>query len=265
MRPTWAVLVLSAGCAPALPPQEPVTQQPLSSYSGSESYTGSVKGLSVPSQSRVTDEAVLCVRPDRFTFGFALREVGATPEQAVDGVKARAAAVERELKGAIGPGTSFNARGLSLAEQVRDDEVLGYAASVDGLIEVHLEEAHDFWARGRLYAVIVQATRALTTAARHDETTQRAASFETPRAVVAKPEAHRAELLKRWIARVKEFTAAAEAERAPLFVRDCTPPRAIQQSQISFDEVSLTLDVSCRVDTAEAGRSPLKSPVAGEI
>jgi hypothetical protein len=264
MRPTWAVLAFAAGCTPALPPPEPISQQPLSSYSSSESYSGSGKGLSVPSRARITDEAVLCVRPDLFTFGFALREMGATPAQAVNAVKARAEAVERELKGVIGPGTTFNSRGLALAEEVREAEVLGYTASVDGLIEVRLEETQDFWARARLYAIIVQATRAVTTAARNDETTRRAASFEAPRAVVTRPEAHRAELLKRWITRVKEFAAVAEAERAPLFVRDCAPPAAIQQSQVSFDEVSLTLGVSCRVDTAEAHRS--RNPNAnGEI
>lgn len=265
MRFRWTIVALSAGCAPALPPAEPISQQPLGSFGSSESYTGSVKGLSVPAQNRITDEAVLCVRPDRFTFGFALRESGATPAQAVDRAKARAEAVERELKTVVGPSLSFGTRGLSLTEQTRDETVLDYSASVDGLIEVRLEETHDFWARGRTYAIIVQATRAITTAARNDETTQRAASFEAPRAVVTKPESHRAELLKRWIGRVKEFTAAAEAERAPLFVRDCAPPRAIQQSQVSFDEVSLTLEVNCRVDTAAAGRGNQDPPAAREI
>jgi hypothetical protein len=261
MRWNYGWILLVVGCAPPLPPSEPVTQIPLGSgysagsgsgesYSDS-SYDVSTKGLSVPTQSRV-DATVLTVRPDLFTFGFAVREAGATPAQALNAAKTQSDAISTELVHVIGSGVRVTPKGLGLTARVRDEEILHYTASINGVVEVRLQEQQDFWTRTRLYAVIVQATETIEARAKARKDPVRGVSFDPPRAIVTEPETYRVELVKRWVTRVKEFATAAEAERAPLHVRHCTPPSAIQQTQISFDEVGLSLPVDCRVDTVEA-------------
>jgi hypothetical protein len=261
VRWNYCPILLVLGCTPPLPPSQPVTQVPLDSgySSGSDSgesygtsgYDVSTKGLSVPAQGRV-DATVLTVRPDLLSVGFAVRESGTTPAQALNAAKAQSEAIGTELVHVIGPATTVTPKGLGLTARLRDEQVLHYTASINGVVEVRLQEQQDFWARTRLYAVIVQATEAIETRSKAKKDPVRAVSFNPPRASVAEPETYRSELVKRWVTRVNAFATAAEAERARLHVRDCTPPSAIQQTQISFDEVGLSLPVSCRVDTVEA-------------
>jgi hypothetical protein len=261
VRWNYCPILLVLGCAPPLPPSQPVTQVPLDSgYSagsdsgesyGSSGYDVSTKGLSVPAQGRV-DATVLTVRPDLLSFGFAVREIGGTPAQALNAAKAQSEAISTELVHVIGPATSVTPKGLGLTARLRDEQVLHYTASINGVVEVRLQEQQDFWARTRLYAVIVQATEAIEARSKAKNDPVRGVSFDPPRAFVAEPEEYRSALVERWVTRVKEFATAAEAERARLHVRDCTPPGAIQQTQLSFDEVGLSLPVSCRVDTVDA-------------
>jgi hypothetical protein len=106
-----------------------------------------------------------------------------------------------------------------------------------------------FGCEGRLFTTLVETTQRIAEAAATAQNPMRAISFAPPRAEVRDPEAYRSELLKRWVTRVREFTAAAEADAAPLVVRDCVPPGAVTQATHSFDEVTLTLAVTCRIDT----------------
>jgi hypothetical protein len=269
MRWNYGWVLLVVGCAPPVPPSQPVTQVPLdsgySSGSGSgESYSAagydvSTKGLSPPTPGRL-DATVLIVRPDLFSFGFAVREAGSTPAQALSAAKAQSEAITTELGHVIGPAAIVTPKGLGLTARVRNEEVLHYAASINGVVEVRLQEQQDFWARTRLYAVIVQATEAIEARARARGDELRGVNFDAPRALIAQPEEYRAELLERWVNRVKEFATAAEAEHARLHVRDCSPPSAIQQTQVSFDEVGLSLPVDCRVDTLGVLRSDTPAP-----
>ena len=61
-------------------------------------------------------------------------------------------------------------------------------------------------------------------------------------------EAHRAELVKRWVERTRAFAKAAESEKAPLHIVQCDPPQAISQTTISIEQVGLTLPMQCRID-----------------
>jgi hypothetical protein len=250
----WQVataLVLSVACARAPAPTEPIQQAALSSEYSSRSSSGSNhsilesgsgKGLSVPQRARLTDPTQLSVRPDLYALSFAVREQRETSHAALDAARNTSARVSAELLKALGPDATTKVDGFALTRVTRGSEELGILAVVDGSLEVRLAESQDFWVRSRLFTTLVETTK------RTDQNPMRAISFEPPRAEVRDPEAYRPELLKRWVTRVREFTAAAQAETAPLVVRDCVPPGAVTQATHSFDEVFLTLSVTCRID-----------------
>ena len=57
--------------------------------------------------------------------------------------------------------------------------------------------------------------------------------------------------------KIRALGANPGTVRAPLYIRDCTPPGAIAQVVHSFDEVSLELAVTCRIDTRTAASAPV--------
>ena len=221
-----------------------------SDYSSLES--GSEKGLSVPHRTRLTDPTRLSVRPDLYTLSFAVREQRDTSHAALDAARTSSDRVSAELLKALGPAATTKVKGFTLTRVTQASKQLGILAVVDGTLEVRLAESQDFWVRSRLFTTIVETTQRIAEAAGSDQNPMRAISFEPPRAEVSDPEAYRPELVKRWVTRVREFTSAAEAEAAPLVVRNCTPPGPVTQAQHSFDEVSLELSVTCRIDTRTA-------------
>jgi hypothetical protein len=221
-----------------------------SDYSSLES--GSGKGLSVPHRSRLTDPTRLSVRPDLYTLSFAVREQRDTSHAALDAARATSDRVSAELLKTFGTAATTKVKGFALTRVTQGSEQLGILAVIDGTLEVRLAESQDFWTRSRLFTTLVETTQRLTEAAGSPQNPMRAISFEPPRAEVRDPEAHRPELLRRWVTRVEEFTTAAQAEAAPLVVRDCTPPGAVTQAAHSFDEVSLELSITCRIDTRTA-------------
>jgi hypothetical protein len=265
------VALVLAGCAEQPPAAMPPTQVPLdSSYAPSDSgysssdYTGA-KGLGVPHRAVPTDTTVLTVRPDAYRVAFAVREVSPTPAAALDAAKALSERVAAELTKALGPAASVRMRGLTLSRLVREDKPLGFSASVDGELRVALGPAQDFWARSRLYTAVIAATQSIAESAHSAEQSMRTVSFEPPEAVVDDPESHRAELVKRWVTRTRDFATAAQSEGAPLAIRDCEPPGPISQTPVSFDEVHLQLDVLCHIDTPGAPRfQPELCPAEGQ-
>jgi hypothetical protein len=78
-------------------------------------------------------------------------------------------------------------------------------------------------------------------------------AFNTPVLKVRDPEAHRAELIKRWVERTRAFARGAESNGAPLELVDCAPPAGITQRAISVEEVGLSLAVTCRLDVIRRG------------
>ena len=64
------------------------------------------------------------------------------------------------------------------------------------------------------------------------------------------PEQYRDKLLARWLQRTKKLATAAEAEKSPLAIVDCTPPGDIEQRVVSMEEISLALPVACRLGAA---------------
>ena len=260
----WLVVAagcLSGACATRPAPTAPIQQAALSSdysspsassseYLSEESSSG--KGLSVPHRARLTDPTRLSVRPDVYTLSFAVREQRQTSHAALDAARTTSDRVSAELLKALGPAATAKVKGFALTRVTQGSEQLGILAVVDGALEVRLTDTQDFWVRSRLFTTLVETTQRIAEAARSDQAPMRAISFEPPRAEVRDPEAYRPELLKRWVGRVQEFTNAAQAEAAPLVVRDCAPPGAVAQAAHSFDEVSLELSITCRIDTCSA-------------
>jgi hypothetical protein len=262
---TKGLFAVAAVCLPACTatsvPASPVQQAALNSEysSGSSSGSGyssedyrSGKGLSVPHRGRLTDPTRLGVRPDLYALSFAVREQRETSHAALDAAHASAERVSAQLLKALGPAATSSVKGFTLTRVTQGAKQLGILAVVDGTLEVRVTEQQDFWVRSRLFTTLVETTQNIAEAAASEQDAMRAISFEPPHAEVGDPEAFRTELLKRWVARVREFTGVTEAAAAPLYVRDCTPPGPVTQTARSFDEVSLELSITCRIDTRSA-------------
>jgi len=252
-RPAIGVAVLLSACAhpPASEVPAQATFLPESRGSSGSGVSGIDpawhQDLSVPQQARQTDPTRLSVHPDLYTVAFAVREARPTADAALQAARATAENVSAELVKALGSAASTKVRGLSLS-QVQNGKRIDSMARVDGALELTLSATQDFWARSRLFAAIVETTRRLAEPAREDDRLH-AVSFEAPQSELLDPEAYRPELLARWVQRMRQFSTAAEAQNAPLYVRDCTPPGPVSQSAQSFDEIRLELRLSCRIDT----------------
>jgi len=263
----WGLRVLvfgtaaaSVGCSsppPAAPPQVlPIGVEyggPSSSLFGASAAPGSEfgKGLRVPDRAQVDDSAHVTVRPDALRMGFAVRELGATPEAALEAARTKVQSVAAELIKAMRPTAQSKILGFRLARNLRGGQPVDVSASVDGALEVPLAEGEDLWARARLLATLIAAAERLAQPASDDDL--RAVSFATPELVLLDPEPYRAELVKRWVERARGFAAAAQVDSAPLVIRECAPPGPIVQSSPAFDEVSLELTFTCRIDTVSGG------------
>lgn len=138
---------------------------------------------------------------------------------------------------------------LSLDEEER-------TITVESLLEVPLPAELDFWARG---ARLETLSRLCHEAQRDSHASKKLPrlSFSTIEARVLQPEAHRAELLRRFVTRARELAEAAGSPAAPLHVVDCTTPGAVEQTPISLEEVGLSLSISARLDVVRPAPAPL--------
>jgi hypothetical protein len=182
---------------------------------------------------------------------FALRAVRAGASQALDAAQQASTAVAETFRKELGAQTSF--RGLTPSEIVEQERALGVAVTVDGVIDVKLDVALDFWKRNalRLHAVDISKRVVVETNAQDATLSVR---FEAPEPVVADPEAYRPALIKAWVERAKAFAEAAQSPVAPLSIVDCDVPGPVAQSAASMDDVELTLAIRCRIDTPQGLR-----------
>ena len=137
---------------------------------------------------------------------------------------------------------------MTVTEIVKQDQVLGVAATADGTIDVLLDQTLDFWKRNALHVQVVELTKTVAAnTASSDDTL--AVRFRAPAPLVLDPEAFRPELVKRWVARARAFADVAQSPHAPLAVVDCDVPASVEQNPISVVEVQLSLHIRCRIDT----------------
>lgn len=197
-----------------------------------------------------TDDFI--VRPDILRTTFQVQMLGAfASQEALSRLQQESEQLRRKLRDATSAEVTLKMTGvLHSAAPTRklripedDDEA---RTGVAGTLELALPTSLDFWARSARMAALERTLRELSADERKVRG-QPAYSFSTSTALVAEPEQHRAELLRRFVSRVQEFSAAASSAEAPLRVVDCTAPGPVIQSPISIESVGLSLQFSYRL------------------
>jgi hypothetical protein len=204
--------------------------------------------------------AELVVRPDllRVSFSVSLEVEGV--EQGLPLLQRACEQLQRRSREALGTEVTLRPRDArfnksaprKLALPEDDDRTF---VAVDGTLEVALPEALDFWARSTRVGTVVRVCHEVQHESREEKRRPRF-SFGSVEAFVSQPESHRAELLRRFVARVKELAAALGSPEAPLHVVDCGLPGPVEQAPVSLEEVGLTLNVLCRLDALRGRPSP---------
>jgi hypothetical protein len=193
------------------------------------------------------------VRPDLLRATFQLQILGTFASQdALSQLQQESEKLRRTLREATSAEPTLKMTGVLLSsaptKKLRlpedDDEA---RTGVSGTLELPLPPSLDFWARSARMAALERTLRELS-AEERKERGRPAYSFSTPSALVAEPEQYRAELLRRFVSRVQEFSAAASTAEAPLRVVDCTAPGPVVQSPISLESVGLSLQFTYRLD-----------------
>ncbi|MFE8602997.1 hypothetical protein [Archangium violaceum] len=196
--------------------------------------------------------AELVVRPDllRVSFSVSLETEGI--EQTLPLLQRACEQLQRRAREATGAEVTLRPRDtrinhpapkkLSLPED--DDRA---TVAVSGLLVVPLPAELDFWARSARVGSLVRVCHEVERDSRETKKQPRF-SFGTVEAFVSQPEAHRTELLRRFVERAREMASALGSAEAPLQVVDCAPAGAVEQTPVSLEEVGLSLHVHCRLD-----------------
>lgn len=271
MKVACSALGLAFACTPATAPPNPgVAQVPFSSGTSSSDYSGydrgtpGAKGLRVPHRELRQSPSSLVASAELYRLGFAVREEAPTPARAVAQARERVTAVSAELVRALGKTAKTEPKGLALSEWREGEQVRGYTATVDALLEVGLAPGGDLFSHAEVYAAIVGVTQDIARRSGTTSTALTAVSFDAPEPHVRDPEARREELVKRWVESVRSFTRVAEADTAKLYLTDCRIPGEIMETTESIDRVRLMLSFSCRLETPRTPARLEVSPDAEE-
>jgi len=187
----------------------------------------------------------LAVRPDVLVTLFAARVSEVDPDRAVLVLRAASEVLTRRMRD-VHAAASLRMTGLDFgrdASKSRDD----LQTRVEGALELPLAPELDWWARAQLAAQVTVLARTLAGEARKQKPVIDI-SFQQPAALVREPERHRAEVLRRWVARCNELAAAAQGERFPLQVTACEPPGEVVQTAVSVEEVRLSMALDGRIE-----------------
>jgi hypothetical protein len=197
--------------------------------------------------------AELVVRPDLLRVSFSISlETTEGIDQGLPQLQRASEQLLRRVREAVAFETTLRLRDVRLNRSapkklaLPEDDDRTFLA-VDGSLEVPLVEGLDFWARSGRVGALVRTCHQLERDSR-EEKKRPHFSFGAVEALVARPEAHREELLRRFVARVRELAAAAGSPEAPLRAVDCSVPGPVEQTPVSLEEVGLSLNVACRLD-----------------
>jgi hypothetical protein len=201
--------------------------------------------------SATTDDFI--VRPDILRATFQVQILGTfASQEALSRLQQESEQLRRKLREATGAEVTLKMTGVLLSaapvKKLRipeDDD--NARTGVEGTLELPLPASLDFWARSARMAALERTLNELSAEERKVRG-QPAYSFSIPTALVAEPEQYRAELLRRFVSRVQEFSAAASTAEAPLRVVDCTAPGPVVQAPISIESVGLSLQFTYRLD-----------------
>ena len=209
----------------------------------------SIKDRYVPEPLPVRAE--FTARPDVLQVSFSVVLETDEPAQALPALQRACEQLQRRLRDAVGADVSLGLRGARFGRATRNKLALadddGSVVSVEGLLEVPLPVELDFWARSARLGTL---SRLCHDIERDSQSLKKSPhfSFSAVEARLLRPEAHRAELLRRFVTRARELAEAAGSPAAPLQVVDCSVPGPVEQSPISLEEVGLSLTIRSRLD-----------------
>lgn len=217
--------------------------------SGSESFSRKMRSYeddTVPAAPVVSADKT--VRPDVLVVPFGFRQEAESPEKAVAQLKS---AVDGYMRAAVEATKAEVALQMQNLQEVpasrASSEQPRYAMVVQGALRVVLPETLDFWGRSTLVAELLQVGHQTQAAMAAAKDSGLSFTFYEPSAQVKDPEAHRADLMKRWVARSRSLVSEAQHEGAPLQLVGCTPPGRVEQRPVTLEEVALTLTVTCQL------------------
>ncbi|WNG40749.1 hypothetical protein F0U61_48950 [Archangium violaceum] len=216
------------------------------------SYKESYESFREPTSVR----AELIVRPDLLRVAFSVSlELTEGVDPALSVLQRACEQLHRRFQDALGPGVTLRPRNVrfdrsALKKLAMPDEEATHTA-VEGLFEVPLPSELDFWARSSRVATLARLCHAALGDSRQSKKLPRF-SFGNVEALVAQPEAHRTELLRRSVTRARELASTVGSPEAPLHVVDCSAPGPVEQSPASLEEVGLSLHVHCRLGVVHA-------------
>lgn len=205
--------------------------------------------------------AELVVRPDLLRVAFSISLESQGVGQTLPILRGASEQLQRRVRDALGTEVTLRLRDVrfnrSAPRKLAIPEDDGAFIAVDGTFEVPLPTEWDFWARSIRVGTLVRVFHEAGNDSRQSKKLPRL-GFGAVEPLVARPEEHRAELLRRLVTRARELAASVSSPEAPLHVVDCSAPGLVEQSPISIEEVGLSLNVQCRLGVV---RSPSPLPL----
>lgn len=188
----------------------------------------------------------LVVRPDVLVVPVTAHLEDATPSQAVSLLRHAAAALEAAAR-TVHPHADLGARRLDFGRPASDKAGKGSTAdtSLDGLLQVPLAEALDFWGRAELAAQLTETLRGLASEWAKRKAPARL-GFRPPVPRVRDVTPYRAELTTRYAAQLRALVGGG----ASLAAMGWELPDEVAQSALSLVEVRLLLVPSRRLTGA---------------
>ncbi|ATB29164.1 SIMPL domain-containing protein [Melittangium boletus] len=206
-----------------------------------------------------TLRAELTVKPDLLRVSLSVSLEAEEVAQALPALRRACEQLQRRAQERLGAEVTFRPRDVRFdrASQkklsISEDDTAFVA--LEGWLETPLGAELDFWARGARVGSLVRTCQEAESDSRQSKKLPRF-GFGAVEALVARPEAHREELLRRFVARVQETAAALGSAQAPLSVVECSPAGAVEQTPFSLEEVGLSLPISCQLGGAPSERRP---------
>jgi len=208
------------------------------------------KAATTPGVPALGPSADLVVRPDLMVVSFSFWKTAASTDGVLPTLKATVDQYVRSVVDATKAEVAVKMRGFQVQYVSWEDDRPGRQLSVHGNLEVTLPPTLDYWARSELMAALVRVADQTQVAA---EKAGFKSSVGLPSVMVKDPEAHRAELMKRWVDQSRAFAATVQGER-PLQLTGCTLPGAVEQQVVTQEEVVLKLAMNCQLEAPAAAK-----------
>ncbi|MDY7232345.1 hypothetical protein [Hyalangium rubrum] len=216
------------------------------------SYASSYREKSnpMPAVPGTPSSADTVVRPDLMVVSFSFWKDTASVDGVVPALKAAVEPYVRTAQDTTKAELAVRMRGVGVQPVSLEDNKVGRRVSVHGSLEVTLPPTLDYWGRAELMTALLRVGDQARAAA---EKAGLGTTFSEPAVQLKNPEAHRAELMKRWVEQAQAFAAVAQGDR-PLRLANCAPPGAVEQQVVTLEEVVLKLAMNCQLEETPAAK-----------